>query len=476
MPRIPQEVIELAQVHRRQLQTLDRRARDAVTRRLKAAAERVAKRIQSKPESFRAQQSRVIQLLADLAEAETTKEMEQVLATLWRSGSKLAPAQTADELNAWLEHYGHEARPINLQALAELDDEILIERIPSSLENWGPSVAESVRDTLADAVAERAFADEMVDRVQSAISDQRWKADRIVRTELSEAYNRSHHQTLQYARDPDGLDLGDDIKKSAIAALDARMDDDSIPVHGQVREVDEKFVDGDGRRYMHPPGRPNDREKEIPWLEEAGANKLAEQRPELLGNSSPAGGRRRRGGRSGDSNEPETTDQVRSVDSNIWPYDARRADQAAQKPEPLEDPNEWGTHRGVVSGRPFDYDNISLPLEKQSLKGMRVTHDGIDEVERHLARFGSDEPNERMLERLRAIADGDLEMSEFDIRFYAHELREFDRYKAAGYETGLPEDDEEKERLWDREHTATLEEFGVHERETPLYHPDAFES
>ncbi|MFB6373342.1 MAG: colicin E5-related ribonuclease, partial [Bradymonadaceae bacterium] len=120
----------------------------------------------------------------------------------------------------------------------------------------------------------RAFSEDMVDRVQTAIADKRWMADRIVRTELSQAYNRSHHSTLQYARDE--LGLGDEMKKSAMATFDARTDEDSFPVHGQVREIDEMFVDGDGRRYVHPPGRPNDREKEIPWMGEEGANRLAE--------------------------------------------------------------------------------------------------------------------------------------------------------------------------------------------------------
>lgn len=65
------------------------------------------------------------------------------------------------------------------------------------------------------------------------------------------------------------LDLGD-VKKSALAVIpsDGRTDPDSYPVHHQVRELDEEFVDGDGRRYMHPPGRPNDREKEIPYFDD----------------------------------------------------------------------------------------------------------------------------------------------------------------------------------------------------------------
>jgi hypothetical protein len=278
--RIPDDILDVARSHWRQLNALERRSKDAVTRRLQAAADRVRKRVQDNPESFQAQQARIIELLAEITRAETEREMRRIVEQLWRSGSKLAPAHTETELNQWLQHYGHEARPLNLQALAEVDRELLLERFEESLETWGPTVAEGVRDTLADAMAERAFSEEMVDRVQRVLADKRWKADRIVRTELSQAYNRSHHSTLQYARDE--LGLGDEMKKSAMATFDARTDEDSFPVHGQVREVGEMFVDGDGRRYLHPPGRPNDREKEIPWMGEEGADRLAQMPPSSL--------------------------------------------------------------------------------------------------------------------------------------------------------------------------------------------------
>lgn len=47
------------------------------------------------------------------------------------------------------------ARPLNLQALAELDEELLWERIPSSLSRWGASVAESVRNALTDGASSK---------------------------------------------------------------------------------------------------------------------------------------------------------------------------------------------------------------------------------------------------------------------------------------------------------------------------------
>lgn len=276
MPKIPEQIVDLVRSHHRQLLALDRRARSAVSRRFEQAAERVRQRIADlDPAEFEAQRARITLLLAEVTQAETEGELEQLLESVMSGGFELAPGHTANELVGWLEHYGHEARPIDLAAVAELSDEILIERIPRSLEIWGPQIAERVRDELAVGATSRQFADQAVEGVTRAIDSERWKAERIVRTELLEAYNTSHHASLEYAQEEAGL--GDEIAKSCIATFDARTDEDSYPVHGQVRALDEDFVDGDGRRYEHPPGRPNDREKEIPWLTSTGADILSRE-------------------------------------------------------------------------------------------------------------------------------------------------------------------------------------------------------
>ena len=85
-------------------------------------------------------------------------------------------------------------------------------------------------------------------------------AERIVRTEVANAYNTSKLVALQEARN----DLPD-LKKKIIATFDNRTAYDSFYVHGQVRDVDKPFTDGAGRVYQNPPARPNDRETIIPW-------------------------------------------------------------------------------------------------------------------------------------------------------------------------------------------------------------------
>lgn len=86
---------------------------------------------------------------------------------------------------------------------------------------------------------------------------------RIVRTEASNAYNVARVERLsELEREIPTL------KKKIIAHFDNRTAQDSVAVHGQVRDisgVDRFFVDGAGRVYEQPPARPNDRETVIPW-------------------------------------------------------------------------------------------------------------------------------------------------------------------------------------------------------------------
>jgi hypothetical protein len=89
----------------------------------------------------------------------------------------------------------------------------------------------------------------------------RYWAERIVRTETAYAHNAGSLQALNITRNTEFPDL----MKKIVAVFDARTAPDSVAVHGQIRKLEEMFVDGAGRHYLHPPARPNDRETIIPW-------------------------------------------------------------------------------------------------------------------------------------------------------------------------------------------------------------------
>ena len=136
--------------------------------------------------------------------------------------------------------------------------------------------------------------------------------------------------------------------------------------------------------------------------------------------------------------------------------------------------------KGKYSRRIFDSDKIGIPIRNLTIERIRITNRGIEVVEKHLKRFvgGLEKPEEIMIERLRRIVVGELKATRQDLNFYAHELREFVRYKNLGFIFGEPSNPTDAFELWQNAHTATLEDYKMKEnrfslRENPLYHAEA---
>jgi hypothetical protein len=131
-----------------------------------------------------------------------------------------------------------------------------------------------------------------------------------------------------------------------------------------------------------------------------------------------------------------------------------------------------GDVKGQYSGRPFDPSNAGGPIRNLSYENVRVTHTGIDIVIKHTERFGPNVRNDFMIQRLRQIADGKIIPEPVDLRYYTHEIREYVRYRRLEWTTGLPTNDDLASNLWNNAHTATLEDYRLHEGPGVLYHPD----
>lgn len=266
MPRIPDQIKDVANALDRDLKRFTARQRQQVLELITDAGDRLTDELRAlDPASFRAQQARIAAILARAASDDAADSLEQALLDAAGDVARQAGEDSITELNTWLDHYGQEGRIPNVGALASYTDEILIERFATSLATYGEDMARVIASELGTAQFERINREAIVDRVTGIIDAERWRADRIVRTEVSHAYNASHHGTLVYARDSG---IAPSTQKTCIVTYDSRTDEDSFPLDGQVRDLDENFEDGDGRRYLHPPGRPNDREKQVPWLED----------------------------------------------------------------------------------------------------------------------------------------------------------------------------------------------------------------
>lgn len=101
----------------------------------------------------------------------------------------------------------------------------------------------------------------------------------------------------------------------------------------------------------------------------------------------------------------------------------------------LEELEHFGA-RGAVSGRTFNPELAGGPIENLTTGGVKITHEGIAIVEKHISRFDHDPANDVMIERLKKIVKKELLPEQTDVNYYTHECREYQRYCNLGWETG----------------------------------------
>ena len=150
----------------------------------------------------------------------------------------------------------------------------LLNRHRQSLARYGAPVVSEIRDRLAQSMLQNETVDQAVERVAGAdgvFAQQRWRAERIVRTEMAYSYGVTKQQSMVSLRDS----AYPTMQKKLIATFDDRTGDDSKELHGQTVDVDKPFIwrvkNSKGVvvrtvEYMYPPNRPNDREVAIPWM------------------------------------------------------------------------------------------------------------------------------------------------------------------------------------------------------------------
>ena len=186
-----------------------------------------------------------------------------------------ANAERARELGAkgtvqLLEHFEQTMpgtiRPLSIEGASQLLSGTVLSRHASSVARYGAMTIASIQRELAvGALINRTF-DEMATRLQreQPLLSRRYFAERVVRTECMSAYNAGHLDEIAAQRAGNFPDL----EKKLIETFDKRTGQDSYKAHGQIRKPEEMFVDGNGRQYLHPPGRPNDRGVVVPWRRE----------------------------------------------------------------------------------------------------------------------------------------------------------------------------------------------------------------
>lgn len=193
----------------------------------------------------------------------------------------LAPRHVVNMVNQLETHYGRMTPVVQATQAAVVRGvyprvaPALLEKYRSSARLYGPQAIGAIRQGLARSIIQGETVDEAVDRVAGTdglFNRQRWRAERIVRTEMSYSYGVTSQHAMQDLRPAVPR-----LKKRLVATFDDRTGDDSKGLNGQVVDVDQPFIwevtDSRGNktgkvvRYMQPPNRPNDRECVVPWVD-----------------------------------------------------------------------------------------------------------------------------------------------------------------------------------------------------------------
>lgn len=214
----------------------------------------------------------------------TQADTEATLAIVREQLGQMAPgfrsllnanAERAREIGAkgtvqLLEHFEQAQpgtiRPLSLEGASQLLSGTVLSRHASSVARYGQITIASIQRELAVGTLINRTFDEMATRLQreQPLLSRRYFAERVVRTECMNAYNGGHLDEIVAQRAGNFPDL----EKKLIETFDKRTGQDSYKAHGQVKKPEEMFVDGNGRQYLHPPGRPNDRGVVVPWRRE----------------------------------------------------------------------------------------------------------------------------------------------------------------------------------------------------------------
>lgn len=137
-------------------------------------------------------------------------------------------------------------------------------------------------------------------------------------------------------------------------------------------------------------------------------------------------------------------------------------------------PYPGATTLGTYSGRPYNPDKAGGPIERLDWREARITADGVELVKLHVSRFLPSDANKVMIDRLEKILQGTLQITDIDKRFFTHEIRELERFRALGIaDKILPTD---RGEAWNNTHAATLEDYQLGSDAELLYTAEALEA
>lgn len=199
-----------------------------------------------------------IRAVTEILGAEMGQRMGNELERVGRLSAKIGRDGLLSQIGAMGERYqGTVRRIVDVTQTSDLLDPGLLEYYRVSRETYGAEAITKMRGTLARSAMSGKTVAQTWEDLSADVGIVEYRAERIVRTEQSFARHRRQQLDLI---DTYGDEAEDLWRKQLVATLDTRTGEDSIFVNGQTRPLMDEFQDNQGRKYQHPPNRPNDRE------------------------------------------------------------------------------------------------------------------------------------------------------------------------------------------------------------------------
>lgn len=287
---------ELVDLHRRQLVgiievrgvgRLDKAyavARDELQQRLEGLAR------QGKGQTFEAQHLRLVltQVIDTLRGFQG--QLQDHLRETGHLAARVAPRQIAQMIGRVESHFGRMTPVVQAAQIAVVRGvypsvaPTLLDRYRESARRYGPQALVAIKNKLALSMIEGDSVDQTVDRLvkpRGIFDGERWRAERIVRTEMSWTFGVAKQRSMEQLRPAVPR-----LLKRLVATRDSREGDDSKQLDGQTVPIEAPFIwvvknskgipTGQVIPYMQPPNRPNDREVVIPWVADWGTGQVAD--------------------------------------------------------------------------------------------------------------------------------------------------------------------------------------------------------
>lgn len=193
-------------------------------------------------------------------------ELERNLKNGNTEAFSLAIKHTEMEFYGLNDAYGVPFRPINIDLAATIvtEQKLVMDRFRKYSKKYTSDMESHIKKNLAIGVIKGETIDQLVKRLMRNTGDMgkglmklpKASADRIIRTELLNAYNEKHNDSIKVL-----AEVHDDIKKRWDASLDRRVCELCRSLEGQVVDPDGNFSGG----INHPPAHPNCRCTVVTW-------------------------------------------------------------------------------------------------------------------------------------------------------------------------------------------------------------------